>query len=224
MDRTYDQAGPARMHRSILVSCGVVLASAIAVYAATPELPFYENFEPTDGSWGYATEWEACNVLGDPSCPDDPGLPPDSATWGPLKFETWPDLDNGGQIYSGQRSGRQPIWDPYWGSIFHVFTPPAGSEDLRLKAMIYDAADILCDCDQGAQPWGYTCDCSSPEPPPRASRPNFDVHGWVFLSTPDRSEYFVLAVNTKQSWDHYAWASKTDGWHVTSVPLSLIHI
>ncbi|HRR86089.1 MAG TPA: hypothetical protein P5316_13860, partial [Phycisphaerae bacterium] len=53
-------------------------------------------------------------------------------------------------------------------------------------------------------PWG----------PP--SRPNFDVHGWLVLTEPYRTEYYVLGVNSKQSWTHLAWATKTDGWNVTS--------
>ena len=187
----------------------ILLPGAGQVMAITPELPFWEDFEPTDGGWGYQQEWQACERYGgDPYCPNDPLLPlcrypvECSAKYGPLKFESWPDAANGGKVYSGLRSGRQPIWDPYWGAILHPFRHPSGLGDLRLKLWQYDFASILCDCD----PWG----------PP--SRPNFDVHGWLVLTNPYRTEYYVLAVNTKQSWTHLAWATKTDGWHVSSTP------
>jgi len=190
-----------------------VAAMCVPAWAITYELPFYENFEPTPDHWNWTAEWQACDSYGgDPYCPDDPvldappcegpGYPNEcSAKWGPLKFESWPDAANGGHVYSGQRSGRQPIWDPYWGAILHPFTPPAGVGDLRLKLWQWDSAAILCDCD----PYG----------PP--SRPNFDVHGWLVLTNPNRTEYYVLGVNSKQSWTHLAWATKTDGWNVTSV-------
>lgn len=220
-------SGPAQKVRVLMAALLIGTMAAIAS-AGNPELPFYENFEPLHGEhWNYTIEWEACDVPGHESCPDDPGLPlpvdpedPDSRDWGPLKFETWPDVDNGGNVYSGQRSGRQVIADPYWYSIFHEFTPPAGDKELRLAAWWYDPADILCACDQGAQPSYYTCDCETIDenPPPRPNRQHFKVISWLFFSTPDRSEYFVLGVNSHESWDHYAWATKTDGWNVTSVP------
>lgn len=191
--------------------------------AATPELPFYENFEPD--LFHYQDEWHAFDAPAnryddcpsDPNqphldyCPYDPSLlagipnppPNDSWTWGPYKFETWPDKDTGGHVYSGQRSGRQPIWDPYWASLYHLFDSPADpTKDLRLKVQVYDPADILCDCD----PYG----------PP--SRPNFDVHGGMSLHTGTRDEYYSLVINTKQSWTNYMWATATDGWNVSSVP------
>lgn len=213
------------------VALAGTMAGDTGAKAANPALPFYENFEPVPGQQFFKDEWHALEVPFDTECsavppedycPNDPAMPAPSQGWGPVKFETWPDVDNGGPVFSGQRSGRQPIFDPYWVSIYHVFDSLAGPDtrDLRLKTMYYDPADILCDCDQGAQLPGYQCDCSTigTNPPPRASRPNFDVHGWVFLSTPDRSEYFIFAVNTKQSWDHYVWSTKTDGWQVTNVP------
>ena len=190
------------VHLSGMVSlaAAAVLVTAGGANAITYELPFWEDFEPSPEHWDWQAEWQACDVLGDPTCPDDPGLPPDSAMWGPLKFESWPDIDHGGTVFSGLRSGRQPIWDPMWGAILHPFTPPTGVGDLRLKVWQHDFADILCDCD----PW---------VPP----RPNFDVHGWLVLTNPDRTEYYVLGVNSHQSWTHLAWATKTDGWNVTSL-------
>ena len=200
---------------TIAISMAIFLAGTeLSLPEATPELPFYENFEPVHGNgnwWDYAVEWQACDAPANrkTTCPVDPSLPPnypnprpnDSQTWGPYKFESWPDKDNGGIVFSGQRSGRQPIWDPMWASIFHVFNPQSANQHLRAKTQLFDPADILCDCD----PWG----------PP--SRPNFDVHGWLILTNPYRTDYFVLAINTKISWDHYVWATKVDGWHTTTI-------
>lgn len=210
---------------------GVLLAMAVAMSPAAraePVVLLYEDFEPVGGDpgdceqenrghWDWTAQWEACDVLGHPTCPDDPDLPADSAQYGPLKFESWPDLCAGGQVFSGYRSGRQPIWDPYWGAMLHRFDAPGVSGTLRLKAWQYDAADILCDCDEQAQPHWYTCDCDDPEPPPWPNRPNFRVQGWIMLNNPDRSEYYVLGVNTHQSWTHVAWATKTDGWNVSGL-------
>ncbi len=191
----------------IAATAGVLAAGGNAA-AITYELPFYEYFEPSPDHWDWQAEWQACDTCGgDPYCPDDPMLPmcdpPEecSARYGPLKFESWPDLTHGGTVFSGQRSGRQPIWDPYWGAILHPFDPPTEVADLRLKVWQHDFADILCDCD----PWG----------PP--SRPNFDVHGWLVLTNPYRTEYYVLGVNSKKSWTHLVWATKTDGWNTTSL-------
>ena len=195
------------------------------VRAETLTLPFYENFEPTppapsSGGWDWSKEWHAFNTMGDrgylgpcmtgtippdePRCPwDDLALKDVSSTyrWGPLKFESWPDKDNGGHVFSGQRSGRQPTWDPNWGAIYHVFEPPT-SRTLCLKVQVWDEAGILCDCD----PWG------SP------SRPNFNVRGAIELSNGIRSEYYFIGVNSHQSWDHYSLATKSEGWIVTPVP------
>ncbi|HOW72502.1 MAG TPA: hypothetical protein PKY77_18030 [Phycisphaerae bacterium] len=197
--------------------CATLLTTiaGAALPSATTQLPFYENFEPVklDGtSWSFLTEWLACDSPANrkTTCPVDPMLPKgwpnpapnDAQTWGPYKFETWPDEANGGRVFSGQRSGRQPIWDPMWAAILHVFDPPLEPGHLRAKTQFYDPADILCDCD----PWG----------PP--SRPNFDDHGWLILTEPNRTEYFVLAVNSKISWEYYSWATMADGWHITPVP------
>lgn len=211
------------------------MAAALActggfVLAETTALPFYENFEP-DFSW--QLEWHAFDYPGNrytdcpwpytteprqDYCPDDPSngknipapTPNDSYTWGPYKFETWPDAANGGTVYSGERSGRQVTADPYWYAIYHIIDPPAPGKDLRLKSMVHDAADILCDCD----PWG----------PP--SRPNFDVNMGIELGAEQRrasytgldKEYYFLGINSHQSWDHYVWATASDGWVVTTVP------
>ncbi len=193
-------------------------------WAITYELPFYENFEPTPDHWNWTAEWIACDHPGNrTTCPDDPMLPlctypaeNCSAVWGPYKFESWPDAANGGVVFSGLRSGRQPLQDPYWHTIMHPFTPPVGVGDLRLSLWQFDFAGILCDCDQQAQPSGYVCDCDSGQTPPNPSRPNFDVHGWLVLTEPYRTEYYVLAVNSKVSWTHVVWATKTDGWNVSS--------
>ncbi len=213
--------------RTCLVAVAITFGFQVnSTSAADPALPFYENFEPLHhggtGFWDYTIEWLACDTPFDTSCPNDPGLPGPSQGWGPVKFETYPDLDNGGEVYAGQRSGRQPISDPYWYSIYHEFTPPVGHEELRLQAWWYDPADLLCDCDQAAQPPTYTCDCATIDtnPPPNPNRPNYNVISWLFLTTPDRSEYFILGVNSHESWDHYSFATKTEGWNVTSVPRS----
>ncbi len=212
---------PAAVHRCATPWAVLMIAGASA-HAIDPSLPFFEEFEPDGGGWNYHQEWLACEVLGDASCPNDPSLPMCSppancsARWGPLKFESWPDAANGGQVYSGLRSGRQPIWDPYWGAILHPFDPPLAVGDLRLKVQQFDFADLLCDCDQAAQPFGYVCDCDN-LPPPLPNRPNFDVHGWIVLTNPLRTEYYVLAVNTKKSWTHLVWGTKTDGWNVSAV-------
>lgn len=209
----------------------------------TGEPPFYTNFEP---GWNYKDQWHAFDspanryedcpndwlLPHEDYCPYDPSIAPgmpapapgDSWTWGPYKFETWPDLENGGQVFSGQRSARQPIFDPYWAAIYHVFNDPADGRDLRLKVQVYDPADILCDCDQQAQPSGYVSDCAN-LPPPNPSRPNFDVHGGIELTVPYRretiagdKEYFFLGINSHQSWSHYVWATKADGWVVSTIP------
>ena len=202
----------------------VLVAGEAEVRAETHSLPFYENFEPTppapaDGGWNWTKEWHAFDVMGDRGtygvchigtsppdasrCPDDDlalkGVLP-TWKWGPLKFESWPDKDTGGHVFSGQRSGRQPSWDPNWGAIYHVFDPPM-SGDLRLKVQVWDSAGILCDCDT----W---------DPP----RPNFDDNGAIELTNGTRSEYYYLSVNSHQSWDHYSLATKSDSWQVSSVP------
>lgn len=123
---------PKRVVAFVLVmTLGTVLFCSTAADAETNALPFYENFEPP---WGYQNEWHAFDYPGggradcpknwtlphSDYCPYDPsnapGIPAsspnDSWTWGPYKFESWPDRDNGGRVFSGQRSGRQPIWDP----------------------------------------------------------------------------------------------------------------
>jgi hypothetical protein len=227
-----------------LAAAIIVAASAASLNAETYALPFYDNFEP---GWSFKSEWHAFDAPANrytdcPTnwlkphqdyCPYDPSnapnvpvaAPGDSWTWGPYKFETWPDKDNGGRVFSGQRSSRQPVADPYWYAIYHVFAPPAAGKDLRLKAQFYDDAGILCDCDQQAQPSGYTCDCNN-LPPPNASRPNFDVNAGIELGAPYRrdaytgtdKEYYFIGVNSHHSWDHYSWATPADGWVVSSVP------
>ncbi|MBI4578208.1 MAG: hypothetical protein HY718_00805 [Planctomycetes bacterium] len=229
--------------RTLSVCIGVVLAAA-NLRAETNALPFYDRFEP---GWSFQAEWHAFDYPGGgrvdcPSdwtqphsdyCPYDPSNAPNipapgtgaSWTWGPYKFETWPDKDNGGRVFSGQRSGRQPIWDPMWGAIYHIFTPPPAGKDLRLKVQIWDEAGILCDCDQQSQPIGYVCNCNN-LPPPNPSRTNFDVHGGIELGAPYRrasysgsdKEFYFLGVNTKRSWDRYCWTTAADGWVVTDVP------
>ena len=197
-----------------MLSATILITTFGSLIAATPQLPFYENFEPfkRDGTnWNFLTEWLACEspATRKTTCPVDPMLPKgwpnpapnDAQTWGPYKFETWPDKDTGGHVFAGQRSGRQPIQDPYWVAILHVFEPPVERGHLRAKTQFYDPADILCDCD----PWG----------PP--SRPNFDDHGWLVLTEPNRTEYFALAVNSKVSWQYYTWATMADGWQVSTV-------
>lgn len=237
-----------RRSPGLFVGGGVALATILlcpaTLFAETFDLPFYENFEPP---WPFPGEWHTFDAPANrytdcPSnwslphedyCPYDPsngpGIPApspnDSWTWGPYKFETWPDLENGGHVFSGQRSGRQPIWDPYWGAIYHIFTPPGPDKDLRLKVQVWDEAGILCDCDEQSQPPGYVCDCNN-LPTPRPSRDKFDVNGGIELGSPyrrasytgDDKEYYFLGVNTHQSWDHYAWATAADGWVVSSVP------
>lgn len=230
---------------SVLVT-GVLsfLLSAVAAKAETTALPFYDNFEPP---WGFKNEWHAFDYPGGGRadcprnwtqphadyCPYDPSnapgipnpAPNDSWTWGPYKFETFPDLEHGGRIFSGQRSGRQPIWDPMWGAIYHIFDAPPPGQDLRLKVQVWDEAGILCDCDQQAQPVGYVCDCNN-LPPPNPSRPNFDVNGGIQLGSPYRrasysgpeKEYYFLGVNTHRSWTHYCWATPANGWVVSAVP------
>jgi len=213
----------------ILAAWAALAGGAGALRAETTALPFYENFEPP---WDFRDEWHAFDYPGNRNahcpwpyslprqsyCPDDPSngrhipapSPNDSWTWGPYKFETWPDRDNGGHVFSGQRSGRQVTADPYWYAIYHIFDPPAPGKDLRLKVQFYDNAEILCDCD----PWG----------PP--SRPNFDVNAGIELGAPYRrfsyagpdKEYYFLGINSHHSWDHYAWATPTDGWVVSTVP------
>jgi len=187
-----------------------------AAFAITAELPFHEGFEPQGGGtwWNFTLEWIACDSPQNrTTCPEDPSLAPCdwahmneySTCWGPYKFETWEDDGHGGNgqlVYAGSFSGRQPIWDPYWSAMLHPSQPPAYPSDLHLSLWQHDYAGILCDCD----PWG----------PP--SRPNFDVHGWIVLTNPLRTEYYVLAVNTKKSWTHLVWATKTDGWRVSSIP------
>lgn len=195
-----------------------LLLMAGAVEGFTLELPFEEDFEP---GWPRLEEWASCETPGTDCPTDDPIIVPgsDSYPYGPLKFETWYEGPPHDPVYAGQRSGRQPIFDPYFVAIRHNFTPPVGG-DLRLRVYQYDFADLLCDCDQGAQPSYYTCDCETLEtnPPPRPNRPNFDVHGWIVLTNPYRTEYFVLGVNTKQSWTHLSWATSVDGWNVTDYP------
>lgn len=196
-----------RVSRCITVVA--VVAGAAPAWGITYDLPFHEDFEPTPDHWNWTAEWIACDHPGNrTTCPDDPVLLPCdwtrmnefSSCWGPYKFESWPDAANGGIVFSGLRSGRQPIADPYWHTILHPFTPPVGVGDLRLTLWQYDPAQILCDCD----PWG----------PP--SRPNFDVHGWLVLTEPYRTEYYVLGVNSRVSWTHVVWATRTDGWNVSS--------
>ena len=213
----------------LLAVATIAAVGSSVLEAETYTFPFYSNFEP---GWSFKDEWHAFDAPANrytdcPTnwskpyqdyCPRDPsnapGIPApptgDSWTWGPYKFETWPDKDNGGRVFSGQRSGRQPIADPYWYAIYHIFEPPAAGKDLRLKAEFYDDAAILCDCD----PWG----------PP--SRSNFDVNAGIELGAPYRradyvgtdKEYYFLGINSHQSWDHYAWATAADGWVVSNVP------
>jgi len=225
--------------------CAVTTAAFLLFAAgATATPPFYDNFEP---GWDYRVNWHAFDYPGtgradcpriwsqphSAHCPYDPSnapgipapAPQDSWTWGPYKFETWPDKDNGGRVFSGQRSARQPIWDPMWGALYHIFTPPPPEKDLRLKVQVWDEAGILCDCDQQSQPIGYVCDCDN-LPPPNPSRTNFDVHGGIELGSPYRrasfdtpeKEYYFLGVNTHQNWAYYSWATAADGWVVSSVP------
>lgn len=218
--------------------------------AETNALPFYENFEPTPpapatgGGWGFRTEWHAYDAPANhwtdcldgtippdlAYCPDDPSVVfiEPTTTYGPYKMETWPDKDNGGKVFSGQRSARQPIWDPMWSAFYHIFTPPVGTGTLRLKAQLWDEAGKLCDCDQEKiRQFGYptyVCDCSTPGPypPPPAtpvpSRANFDDNAGIELTNPDRSEYFAMGVNTHRSWTNYCWVTKADGWVVSNVP------
>lgn len=215
----------------VLTTAFAALAGTDAARGITPELPFYENFEPSPDHWNWLAEWYAYDHPGNRTTYiEDPVLLPCtyptqncSDVWGPYKFESWPDAANGGTVYSGQRSGRQPLQDPYWHAILHPFTPPTGVGGLRLKVWQHDFADILCDCDEEAirnhpDYRDYVCDCASSDPPPLPSRPNFDVHGWLVLSDPMRTEYYALAINSKESWDHVVWATKTDGWVVSSLP------
>lgn len=237
------------MTRYTAVFMGIFFVGCLtgsAVLAETNALPFYDNFEQ---GWSFKAEWHAFDYPGggrtdcpkiwtmphSDYCPYDPSnapgipaaAPNDSWTWGPYKFETWPDLENGGRIFSGTRSGRQPVWDPMWAALYHIFTPPAADQDLRLTAKVWDEAGILCDCDQAGQPAGYVCDCNN-LPPPNSSRTNFDVNGGIELGAPNRresyagndKEYYFLGVNTHQSWDHYSWATPADGWVTSSVPRS----
>ncbi len=241
--------------RMATLACGafiVVLAVAEA-RAETNALPLYEKFEPAGGYWDYKVEWHAFDAPANrytdcPTnwakphldyCPYDPSnapnipapAPSDSWTWGPYKFESWPDKDNGGRVFSGQRSGRQPIWDPMWGRLYHIFTMPAPGLDLRFKTQMWDPANRLCDCDQE---WirdycgyaGYVCTCGVT--PPCPSRPNYDDNGGIEVSTPNRRETylgldkdaFYLGINSHHSWTHYCWYSVSDGWVVSSVPRS----
>lgn len=211
----------------VAVFFGVTVMTSTAT-GTTPTLPFTENFEPSPDHWDWQAEWYAYDWPGDRSGNiEDPAFPPCdypeencSDVWGPYKFESWPDAANGGTVFSGQRSGRQPLQDPYWHAILHPFDPPQELGDLRLKVWQHDFADILCDCDQQAQPAGYTCDCDSGEPPPNPSRDNFDVHGWLVLTNPLRTEYYVLGINSKESWSHIVWATKSDGWNVSELARS----
>ncbi len=211
----------ARYRNSSLAGWSCLIFSVLLTGTAdgfTLELPFEEDFEPP---WARTEEWASCETPFTDCPTDDPivttGHP--SFGWGPVKFETWRDGPPNDPVYTGERAGRQPIFDPYYSAIRHNFTPPIGG-DLRLRVFQYDDAGLLCDCDQASQPPGYTCDCETIDtnPPPNPNRPNYDVQGWIILTSPNRSEFFVLGVNTKQSWTHLSWATRTDGWNVTDVP------
>jgi hypothetical protein len=209
------------------VPAGLALILCVPMMAppasgATLELPFYEGFEPVGGDpadcaqdnrghWPWNAEWVACETPFNFNCPDETYPNPQSSGWGPVKFESWPDLCAGGQVYAGYRSGRQPIADPYWYSMYHEFAPPTGVGDLHAEVWQYDPATVICTCE-------CNCDPDGPQFGYPDGRPNYQAQGWLFLINADRSEYYVLGVNSHHTWTRLSWATKSDGWQATDVP------
>ncbi len=215
------------LRRSLIVAA--VLACAGSTAAQGPPLPFYEGFEPVGGTpwncsaqdrggWNWMLNWQSCDhSTAGSECPSDVVLPicsnpnTHSRCWGPFKFESYPDICDGGVVYAGYRSGRQPIADPYWHSIFHEFEPPTGVGTLRASAMQYDPATVVCTCE-------CNCDVDGPKFGYPNGRPNYQAQGWLCLQNEDRSEAFALGVNSYSSWVYLSWYTKLDGWNRTTVP------